>query len=72
MRQYNSRCLGTALWTEATYGKIMQHLLRQEFERKSLSVEVTSSTNNDTLKVVNVVQQIITEPNEAVKRRKTK
>jgi hypothetical protein len=54
-----------------TYGKslwppMQQHLPKQEIQRTGLSVQAPSSTNNSTLKVVTVVQQIITELSEAV------
>jgi hypothetical protein len=48
-----------------TYGKglrtlVQQHLPQREIERTGVSVQAPSSTNNDMLKVVTVVQQIMT------------
>jgi hypothetical protein len=45
---------------------VKQHLPQHEIQRTGLSVQAPSSTNNDTLKIATVVQQIITELNEAV------
>jgi hypothetical protein len=44
---------------------VQQHLPRREIRKTGLSVQAPSSINNDTLKVVSVVQQIITELIEA-------
>jgi hypothetical protein len=54
-----------------TEGKSMrcpmqQHLSQQEIQKTGLTVQASSSSNNDMLKVVTVVQQIITELNEYV------
>jgi hypothetical protein len=45
---------------------MQQHLPQQEIQRTGLSVVAPSSTNNDTLIAVTIVQQILTEFNEAV------
>jgi hypothetical protein len=45
---------------------VQQHLPQQEIQRTGLSVQAPSSTNNDTLKVTTVGQQIITEISEGV------
>jgi hypothetical protein len=45
---------------------VQQHLPQQEIQRTGLSVQASSSTNNDTLKIATVVQQIITELSETV------
>jgi hypothetical protein len=45
---------------------VQQHLAQQEIERTGLSVQAPSSADNDTLKVVTLVQQIITEVSTAV------
>jgi hypothetical protein len=45
---------------------VQQHLPQQAIQRAGMSVQAPSSTKNDTLKVDTVVQQIITEPSEAV------
>jgi hypothetical protein len=45
---------------------MQQHLLQKEIQKTGLSVQDTSSTNNDTLKVTIVVQQIMTELSQAV------
>jgi hypothetical protein len=45
---------------------MQQHLPQQEIQSAVLSVQAPSSTNSDTLKVATVVQQIMTELNEAV------
>jgi hypothetical protein len=57
-----------------TYGKslqlpMQQHLPQQQMQRTGLSVQVPSSTNNDTLKIATVVQQIMTEVSETVRKR---
>jgi hypothetical protein len=44
----------------------VQQQLQQEIQRTGLSVQAPSSTNNDTLKIATVVQEIITELCEAV------
>jgi hypothetical protein len=44
---------------------VQKHLPQQEIQRTGLSVQAPSSTNNDTLKIITVVQLIITELNEA-------
>jgi hypothetical protein len=44
----------------------MQHLPQQVIQRTDLSAQATSSTNNDTLKIASVVQQIMTELSQAV------
>jgi hypothetical protein len=44
---------------------LQQHLPQQEIQRTGLSVEAPSSTNNDTLIAVIIVQQILTEFGEA-------
>jgi hypothetical protein len=45
---------------------MQQHLPQQEIQRTGLSVQAPTSTYNATLKVATVVQQIVTEHNEAV------
>jgi hypothetical protein len=45
---------------------VQQHLPQQDIQTTDPSVQVLSSTSNDMLKVATVVQQIITEGNEAV------
>jgi hypothetical protein len=45
---------------------VQQHLPQQEIQRTGLSVQAPRSTNSDTLKIATVVQQIMTEPSEAV------
>jgi hypothetical protein len=45
---------------------MQQHLPQQEIQRTGLSVQAPSLTNNDTLKVTTVVQQIMRELSEAV------
>jgi hypothetical protein len=54
-----------------TYGKSVrhpaqQHLPQQEIQRTGPSVQAPSSTNNDTLNIATVVQQMIIELSEAV------
>jgi hypothetical protein len=46
-----------------------QHLPQHEIQKTDLSVQAPSSSNNDTLKVATVVQQIMTELNEDVRKR---
>jgi hypothetical protein len=48
---------------------VQQHLPQQEIQKTGLSVQASSSTNNDMLKVATVVQQIMTELSETVRRR---
>jgi hypothetical protein len=55
---------------QQTYGKslrilVQQHLPHREIGRTGVSVQAPSSTNKDMLKVVTVVQQIMTELSEA-------
>jgi hypothetical protein len=45
---------------------VQHHLSQQEIQRKGLSVQAPSSTNNDMLKIATAVQQIITELSGAV------
>jgi hypothetical protein len=45
-----------------------QHLQQQEIQRTGLSVQTPSSSNNDTLKGSTVVQQIMTQLSEAVRK----
>jgi hypothetical protein len=45
---------------------VQQHLPQQEIQKTCLSGQDLSSTNNNTLKVATVVQQIITEISKAV------
>jgi hypothetical protein len=45
---------------------MQQHLPQKEIQKTGLSVQTPSSSNNDTLKVATVVQQIMTELSEAV------
>jgi hypothetical protein len=45
---------------------LQQHLPQQEIQRPGLSVQARISINNDTLKVANLVQQIITKLGEVV------
>jgi hypothetical protein len=40
---------------------MQQHLPQQEIQKTGLSVQVPSPSDNDTLKVVTVVRQIMTE-----------
>jgi prophage antirepressor-like protein len=40
---------------------VKQHLSQQEIQKAGLSVQTPSSTNNDTLEIATVMQQIITE-----------
>jgi hypothetical protein len=44
----------------------MQHLPQQEIQKTGLSVQAHRSSNNETLKVATVAQQIMRELNEAV------
>jgi hypothetical protein len=48
---------------------VQQQLPQQEIQKTRLSVKAPSSSNNGMLKVVTVVQQIMTELNEAVSER---
>jgi hypothetical protein len=57
--------------TPQTYGgslrhPVQQHLPQQEIQRTSLLAQAPSSTNNDTLKIAAIVQQIMREFSEAV------
>jgi hypothetical protein len=45
---------------------VQQHLPQQEIQRIGLSVQAPNSTNNDTLKISTVVQQIMKALNETV------
>jgi hypothetical protein len=45
---------------------VPQHLPKQEFQKTGLSVQSPSSSDNDKLKVVTVVRQIMRELSEAV------
>jgi hypothetical protein len=45
---------------------VQQHLSQQEIQRTGLSVQAPSSSNNGTLKVATLVQQIMAELSEAV------
>jgi hypothetical protein len=45
---------------------VQQHLPQQEIQQTGLSVQAPSSSNNDMLKIATIVQQIVTEINEAV------
>jgi hypothetical protein len=45
---------------------VQQHLSQQEIQRRCLSVQAFSSTNNDMLKIATLVQQIMTELGETV------
>jgi hypothetical protein len=49
---------------------VHQHLPQREIQRTGLSVQAPSSTNNDTLKIAILVQQIITELSEAVSNKR--
>jgi hypothetical protein len=44
---------------------MQQHLPQQVIQRTDLSVQATSFTNNDMIKIVIVVQQIMTQLSEA-------
>jgi hypothetical protein len=48
---------------------VQQHLPQQRIQRTGLSVQTPSSIKNDTLKIVTVVQQIITELSETIRKR---
>jgi hypothetical protein len=45
---------------------VQLHLSQQEIQRTGLSVQAPSSTNNETLKVVTVVQHVMTDLSEAL------
>jgi hypothetical protein len=45
---------------------VQQHLPQQEIQKTGLSVQAPSSSNNDILNVIIVVQQMITQLSEAV------
>jgi hypothetical protein len=45
---------------------VQKHLPQQKNSETGVSVGAPSSTNNDTLKIATVVQQILTELSEAV------
>jgi hypothetical protein len=47
---------------------VQQRLPQKDIQKTGLSAQAPSSTNNETLKIVSVVQQIITELGEAVKK----
>jgi hypothetical protein len=55
------RTEGKSLWC-----RLQQHLPQQEIQKTSLTVQASSSSNNDMLKVAIVVQQIITDLSEDV------
>jgi hypothetical protein len=45
---------------------VKRHLPQQEIQKTGVSVQAPSLFNNETIKVATVVQQIMTEPSEAV------
>jgi hypothetical protein len=45
---------------------VQQYLSQQEIQHTGFSVQALSSSNSDTLNIVTVVQQIMTELSEAV------
>jgi hypothetical protein len=45
---------------------VQQHLSQQEIQKTGLSVQASSSSDNDTLQVATLVQQIMRELSEAV------
>jgi hypothetical protein len=51
---------------------VQQHLLQQEIQKTGLSVQAPSSSDNDTLKVATVLQQIIAQLSEAVSEKEKK
>jgi CRISPR/Cas system CSM-associated protein Csm5 (group 7 of RAMP superfamily) len=51
---------------KALRSPVQQHLPQQEIQKTGLSVQAPSSTNSDTLKIVSVEQQIVTELSKAV------
>jgi hypothetical protein len=48
---------------------VQLHVPQQEIQKVGLSVQAPSSSNNYTLKIITVVQQIMTELSEAVRKR---
>jgi hypothetical protein len=48
---------------------MQQHLPQQEIQKTGLSVEAPSLSNSDMLKVLTVMQQIMTELSEAIRKR---
>jgi hypothetical protein len=45
---------------------MQQHMPQQKIQKTSLSLQASSSTNNDMLGVTIIVQQMLTELSEAV------
>jgi hypothetical protein len=56
----------TAEGSQSIQHPMQQHMPQQKIQKTSLSVQASSSTNNDLLGVTIVVQQILTELSEAV------
>jgi hypothetical protein len=70
-RQGLGKHVSAATYTQQADGKsvqhpVQQHLPQQEIQKTGLSVQAPSSINNETLKIVSVVQHITTELNIAV------
>jgi hypothetical protein len=70
--EYNNkvkRCFLRGSCKDVTSRTRLEQLPQQETQKTDLSVQASRSTNNDTLKVANIVKQIITELSEAVSER---